>query len=566
MPRGSAFSGRERGWAVDTPVLVASVALNLLTLATPLAILMIFDRVIPFQSMETLSLLSTALLVVLVLEFGLKWARSTVLTHAAEKAAIGNNATFLSRVLNANPITFSKTSPAVHLERHAAIARLREHYSGQNQALAIDLPFGFLLVAMIGLIGGWLLVVPLATLAIIAVVAVAIKSAQSRIFATRKSLDARRYAFLAEVLGNMATVKSNTMERQMTRRFELLQDQTVDNSQRLILSSGFSQSMGVIISQMSVAGVAIVGAYLVVINMIGIAELAACMLLNGRAIQPSLKLLTFWVQSEGLAQSHAKLAELPGDGIQPRPPRVGEIFRGRVELCGLVLRHPRDETRMTRPLTTTIAPGSVLRIDPQENWMVQALYDVLGGHSDPVAGRALLDGYLAKDSLSRRGAGGVAFLEQRPAIFSGTLIDNISAFGPADQARRAKQIAQALRLEKRVNRLPLGYNTPLGSGGVFEKDPANRQLISLVRALSLTPKVLFLNEPTAMLERPERDALCAYLATLENRPTIVVASPDPRFARLADATLPVSGQSDIVEDWLADAEKERLPNVLRGAA
>ncbi|MFK7744266.1 MAG: ABC transporter transmembrane domain-containing protein [Roseobacter sp.] len=547
------WKGRNTGLAIDGPILAASLTLNLLSLLTPLAILLIFDRVIPFQSFDTLTLLTLLLCVAAGMELVLRWTRSTVLNVAAERAAVHNHMRFLNLVTSANVREFAKSPPTLHFEHYGAVGRLRDHFSGQNQALAIDIPFTAVFFLMIGFIGGWLVVVPLVCLLAVVAFAAVMKSAQGTIFDKRKTYDERRYAFLSEVLSKIATVKSNTMERQMTRRFELLQDQTVVTSHKLILLSGFAQSFGSIVSQFSIAGIGLFGAYLVIAGAIGMAELAACMMLNGRIIQPLTRLITLWVQAEMLSVSRRKLSEM--EVLKPRYENRDPIqpMRGEIVLRKAVLAN----TVHTVPVSKVISSGKTILVDSDFDWAMPALIDALSGQVSLKSGSILIDGLMPEDRMTERGALGLVVLERSPALFTGTVLDNISAFGDAQQVERAIHFARVLGLERRVFRLPSGYLTELNTNSVFEKDQVNQQLIALVRVLAMQPKIILMHEPTSVLETAEREALTKCLSDLSPRPTIIMASPDPRMKRLADEVLPiVSSNKDTMAEWQADADAD----------
>ena len=551
------FNGRSSGVLIDTPVLAASLALNILSMLTPIVILLIFSRVIPFQSTATLQMLTLAMLVAATMELLLRWSRSVLLHSAAENAAVENNQTFLRNVLRANTTAFAGESKAVHLERYAAVARLRDHYSGQNQTLVIDLPFTAIFIVMVGLVGGWLVLVPLGTLFGVLIFAAMFKTSQSKIFEDRKLLDARRYAFLSEVFAKMATVKANTMERQMTRRFELLEDQTVESSHKLIRFVGFAQSYGAVFSQCAVGAMGILGAYLVIQQTIGIAELAACMLLNGRITQPLMRVMTVWVQSESLAMAKSKLADISKIPTSHDHKIQREVLDGELEVVDVAMTHPYSDEQLLAGLSFKAAAGRTLLLDGTNTWAVAALFDAISGQRSVDTGRILIDGFDQEDISAKKGQGGLVVLEENPAILAGTLLQNMSAFGDAERIERAKNIAAQLGLEKRIHRLPLGYNTVVNQGSAFDRDPVNRQLIALVRCLSLQPKILLMNEPTAILDTPEREALSACLQALDPRPTLVIRSPDPRMKRLADASIDLSTikPSDL-QMWEQDAKDD----------
>ncbi|CUH78588.1 Alpha-hemolysin translocation ATP-binding protein HlyB [Tritonibacter multivorans] len=557
------FLGRVKKKRRDIPLGAASFSLNILSLLMPISILLIFDRVIPFQSTETLRMLTLVLLVGAAMELVLRWARSVLLNISAEEAAISNYQHFMHKVVSANTVSFSSAPRSCYFERFIAVSQLRDHHSGQNQTLAIDMPFTLLFAVMIGLIGGPLVLVPLGAFCVALTFTFFMKRAQWTLFSARKTVDGRRYAFLAELLTNMATIKSNRMERQMTRRFEMLEEQTVGISQRLIQFSGLSQNFGAVFSQLTVASMGLFGAFLVIRGTIGIAELAACMLLNGRIIQPLTKLMTLWVQSENVAVSRAKLEEMDAiESILPPATQLSPIM-GSIAFSNVSMARLNRSGMAFEGADFTIDPGTTLLVEAKNPWMVRAFIEGLAGQRAPTDGKITIDGCTAKDRVTQRGRKALVVLENEPAILGGSLLENLAAFGDAEQVERAKYFAAQLGLEKRIHRLPKGYNTKLNTGTTFEKDPVNRQLIALTRALALEPHILVMHEPTAVLDTAERDALSQCLATLSPRPTLIMASPDPRMRRLADRTVTLELSEDA---WHQDADAAMTLKLQQGAA
>ncbi|NOD36504.1 MULTISPECIES: ABC transporter transmembrane domain-containing protein [unclassified Ruegeria] len=551
------FRGRDSSLATKVPILAASLSLNTAALIMPITILLIFDRVIPFKSVETLRMLTLILLVSVSIELALRWSRATLLNITSQSAAVSNYRRFINQILHANPVVFSRQANSNYLDRFSAIAQLRDHNAGQNYALLIDLPFTLVFAVMVALIGGWLVLVPIIGLIAVTVFSLMIKRAQWALFDRRKTLDNRRYAFLSEVLSGGQTVKANRMERQMTRRFEMLEDQTVDVSHQLIRFSGLAQSFGAVFGQVSVAAMGLLGAYLVIKQQIGIAEMAACMLLNGRIVQPLTKLLTLWVQSENVAFSWRKLREIDALETVPAVTKTPTPTEGRITIKGL---KPDQEGAKTMALDTlTILPGQVALVTGPTRRQISAFYDSVTGRTTLHSEEAYVDEIHSRSLISWRGHDAIVVLEENPAILSGTLLQNLSAFGDEKQIARAKDLVCQLGLDLRINRLPTGYNTVLGSGSSFEDDPINRQLIALVRVLALRPKILIMSEPTSVLDTTERDAFAACLAKLPDRPTILMDSPDPRMQRLADLRIQLAPQAgDNVADWVSDAQADQI--------
>lgn len=555
---------------LGVPVLAATLALNLLALALPLVVLQIFDRVIPFQATETLFFLFVGMCVVALFEFSLKWARIVLLSDVGEVFDQSLSQRFMQSTLNAEPEAFAKVTPASHLDRFGAISQLRTYYSGQGRILAIDLPFAALFVAMIGLIGGWLVLVPLASIAILLVFKTVLKHAQASVFEERKKLDDRRYSFLVEILSQIKTLKANAMEPQIKRRYELLQDQTVEISQKVIRFSGFSQSFGALFSQMAVVAMGLFGGYLIIIGTLGIAELAACMLLNGRTVQPMLKTLNLWVQSENLAASRAKLDEtfaMPARHTAPKQPKALE---GHICLKDLTLKHPTRDGFLFRDVNIDLAANQNLAVLGQGGTGKSTLMKLILGEIEPSQGEVLIDGIPAVELTHARGSKGIGYIDHQPVVFTGTVLNNISAFGDGETIRRALAYSERIGLDKVLHRLPLGYNTLTQDSPALTNNQAALLGISLVRVLALEPKILLVNDVTSTMDTATREGFLSLLDEIQHHTTLVISSTDEKLLSFAETTLDLgrSGNQDVdawVEDQRADSQAAKEATTIAAA-
>ncbi|WP_299846463.1 ABC transporter transmembrane domain-containing protein [uncultured Roseovarius sp.] len=553
-----------QGFPINPPrigctTLAATLSLNLLALALPLVVLQVFDRVIPFEAVETLFFLFLGLCVVVVLEFILKWSRAILLGSQAEQFEINLYEQFVDATLNADPEEFRQTTPAAHLDRLGAISQLRAHYGGQARILSVDLPFTTIFIALIGLIGGWLVVVPLTSIVLLLVFKTALNKAQSTVFDKRKTLDSRRYSFLVEVLSQIRTLKANTMEPQMQRRYELLQKQTADISHNVILFSGFSQTFGALFSQMAVAGMGLLGGYLVVSQHIGIAELAACMLLNGRTVQPMLKALNIWAQSESLAMAKAKITEAYALPQRPSAPEITRELKGNITFENLALKHPERDEYLFQRISGEIGPGKCLALNGNSGSGKSSFMKLFLAELTPSEGELLIDGYLPKQISDVRGRGGIVYCDQSPVIFAGTVLENISAFGDGDAIENALKLSEMMGLEKILHRLPMGYNTPVHESQALMSNQNFLQGVTLVRALALRPTILLLNNISAAIDDATNAALSATLCDLKSQTTIVMAGADGPLTQIADAQILLdSEKSRMTREWAEDlAEDQR---------
>ncbi len=531
---------------VGFPVLLATLGLSLLALALPLVLLQVFDRVIPNNSHATLDVLFLGLLVVLVLDFAFKVCRSVILGAQGQAYEVALTRAAVGRILQADPEVFGQGRAGSHVDRQEAIATLRDFGSGQARLLHIDIPFTCLFIGMIHLIGGWLVLVPLGCVAALLIFRAVMRRAQAPALGERRAVNERRYSFLHEFLSQIVTVKALGMEQQMLRRYELLQDQSVEANRKLTIVAQVSQSFGAVLSQAAVAAMALLGGYLAMVGTIGIAELAACMLLNGRTIQPMLKLLGIWVQVEAVGESRRQLSDL-FEMPQRTARRPSLPMRGAIALRDI--RVPMDEGGTTAALSLDLAPGETLAIPDGDGVARAALFQILLGERAPVSGEALLDDLPVRTTLEARGRDALVYVDSQPVIFDGSILENLSLFGDGMAQKDVRTVARAIGLEDDIHLLPLGYDTHLSSQTGLTKGWLQR--ISLTRALALKPRVLLLDEPNTALDHRSESAILAQLRLLKGTTTMVIASPRPSWLALADHTLYLAAPRPDVEEWRA---------------
>ena len=114
----------------------------------------------------------------------------------------------------------------------------------------------------------------------------------------------------------------------------------------------------------------------------------------------------------------------------------------------------------------------------------------------------------------------MAFVQQDPFIFAGSIADNI-AFGASLSAAEIEQAARAAGLHDFASSLPQAYGTLLGERGV-NLSTGQRQLLALARALVRQPSVLILDEATANIDSRSEQEIQRVLLGLRGRLSLIV--------------------------------------------
>ena len=160
----------------------------------------------------------------------------------------------------------------------------------------------------------------------------------------------------------------------------------------------------------------------------------------------------------------------------------------------------------------------------------------------PDSGRILIDAtdmaHVSPHSLRRQ----MGVVPQDAQLFTGTVRENILIGNPGLDLERVVAVSKLVGAHDFIQRLPKGYDTPLGErgGGL---SAGQRQLLCIARALIRNPPVLIFDEPTSALDATSEAWLLRHLQRLaENRTTIIITHRPGPLAIADKVIILVSGE------------------------
>jgi ATP-binding cassette, subfamily B, bacterial len=191
-----------------------------------------------------------------------------------------------------------------------------------------------------------------------------------------------------------------------------------------------------------------------------------------------------------------------------------------------------------------IAPGEKVAIVGRTGAGKSTLASLALRFFDPQQGRVTLDGHdlrgVTLGSLRRE----VTLLLQEPLVFHTTVWENI-AFGAEVPFEKIRAAARQAEAEEFILRLPEGYDTVLGEGGV-DLSGGQRQRLALARALLRDTPVVVLDEPTSSLDLATEALVWRNVMDLFRGKTALIIAHRLSTARVADRVV-VLDDGHIVE-------------------
>jgi ATP-binding cassette subfamily B protein len=159
---------------------------------------------------------------------------------------------------------------------------------------------------------------------------------------------------------------------------------------------------------------------------------------------------------------------------------------------------------------------------------------------DPDEGSIEVDGRDLRSLDLRSIRGRMSLVPQEPAIFHGSLRDNITIGSPGVGDAAVRGAARLAQLDEFVVRLPAGYDTPVGEGGVLLSGGQRRRL-AIARALVREAPVLLLDEPTSGLDVESEALVMSAIRDASAGRTVVVVTHRLGLAEAADQVAVLRG-------------------------
>jgi len=226
----------------------------------------------------------------------------------------------------------------------------------------------------------------------------------------------------------------------------------------------------------------------------------------------------------GAAGRVFELLETPPSVAEPaRPVALPAPVRGRVALEGVRFRYGPELADVLHDVSLDMAPGEIVALVGRSGAGKTTIASLVPRFWDATAGHVTLDGVDVRELALADLRGAIGIVPQEPALFSGTIRDNVAYARPDATAAEVEAAARAAHAHEFIVRLPQGYDTPVGERGV-KLSGGQRQRIAIARVFLKDPVVVILDEATSALDSESEQLVEQALEELlEGRTTIIIA-------------------------------------------
>jgi len=257
------------------------------------------------------------------------------------------------------------------------------------------------------------------------------------------------------------------------------------------------------------------------------------------------------------AQRALDILDQPAPEAGPRPdtpsPDTADLRTQPVTLTGVALRYPGRDAAALDGVSLTISPGDRVVLTGPSGAGKSSLLALLLRFCEPTAGRIDVGGADLDTIPVRSWRDQIAWVPQRPYLFTGTVAENIALGAPDATPAAVRRAARLAGAEEFIDALPGGFSAHLPERGLI-LSAGQRQRVALARAFLRDAPLVLLDEPTAHLDPVGARQIMTVLETLMAGRTVILVShgtghaevPVSRVLRLDHGTLVPAGQAAVL--------------------
>ncbi|MFD1612631.1 ATP-binding cassette domain-containing protein [Sphingomonas tabacisoli] len=537
---------------------VATIVANIITLATSLYSMQIYDRVIPRAGYSTLWVLTIGVLVALFLDFALRTTRALMIERESARIDHDVSEYFFARAqaVRLDARTGGVGTMAAQLR---GLEQVRAMMSSGSLFLLADLPFALFFVLVIFGLGGALALVPLVSLPIALGIAWGLARLIRKDTQRAQISGNLKNGLLVESIDAAETIKANRGGWQMLSRWNRLIEEIHASEDPVKRWTSTAGSIFSTLQQIAYVALIAFGAIAVTYGKMTTGGLIACAIIAGRVNGPLVTQLPSLIVQWGYARASLKMLDnilaLPMDedpdvqGLRP------SAINGALRLEGVRFAYPGAREGVDLPVLE-IREGERVAIIGGIGSGKTTLLRLLAGLYRPQAGRVMIGSLdaaqLAPDVLRQH----IGYLAQDYRLVNGTLRENLllGLSNPGDDA--VMKAVQASGLMQLVSGHPRGLDLPIFEGG-RGLSGGQRTLVGLTRLLLAKPPVLLLDEPTANLDDAvEGMALGAVAGQLAPNSTLIVVTHKLRLLSLVNRVIVMANGKVVLDGPTGEVVKK----------
>ncbi|TVQ82809.1 MAG: type I secretion system permease/ATPase [Micavibrio sp.] len=516
-------------------VMLAAVMINIFALASPLFIMNVYDRVIPNNAFESLWVLAAGVAIVFIFDFLLKNLRAFFLDAAGRKADNTISARIFEQMLGMKMAGRPPSAGAL-ASNMREFETIRDFFTSATVVTLIDLPFIFLFLLLIFMIGGNVVLVPALLVPIVLVIGWLLQKPLNRVIEKSMQEGGHKSSLIFETLSGLETIKVQAAEGYIQRKWEEIAELASETNMEARRIAAFGVNFAAFAAHLSTVGIVVYGTYLISAGEMSIGALIACVILSGRVMAPLGQVAGLLTKLGQSKEALARLEELMAVPVERPEKQVfisRPVIQGHIAFKDVTFRYPGQTTPALRNVSFEIAPGDHIGVIGAVGSGKTTLERLILNLYQPESGSVQIDGTDVRQIDPADLRRNIGVVQQFPYLFYGTVRENITLGHetvPDSVVLRAAEMAGVMSF---LRESEAGLDSQVGERGELLSG-GQRQAIAIARALLYDPPVILMDEPTASIDPGSERRLYRHLVEVCKDKTVMLITHKSSVLGLVD--------------------------------
>lgn len=507
-------------------VLLASLILDLLGLASPVFTQTIVDKVLVHQNVSMLNIILGGMLIIGLFQMTTGLLRQYLLIHISNKLSLRMSSDLFNQIMKLSMRYFRSRKIGDLLTRFRDNVKIRNILTGAAISTLLDSVMVFVYLGLMfyynaKLTGAALIFIPMFVLLTLIFTPI-LKRNNQRMFEKQ----AVSQSALIESIKSIETIKTCTAEMSTRWKYDNLLVQNVNTAFHGAKLNMVMGSISTTLKTLSNTFILWYGAHLVINAEMTVGQLMAFQSLIGMVMAPIMGLIGMWQTLQDALLSLQRLNDIYSAEPEQDPkqqlihlPRI----RGNIKFENASFRYNPDDKNILTNIKLEVQPGQTLAIVGRSGSGKTTLVSLLQRFYLPTEGRILVDGHdiAMIDVQSLRSQIGMVLQEN--TIFTGTIRENISTADTEASLDRVIDAAKLANAHDFITSFPMGYETVVGEIGI-NLSGGQKQRVAIARALLSDPRIIIFDEATSSLDTESEKAIQENMeAVLKDRTALIIA-------------------------------------------
>lgn len=516
-------------------IFLVNIIYNLLGISIPIFIMIIYDKIIPSESISMLFNFSLGIWIVILFMYVISLFKNKMIAYMATRLDKTVAFTVIKHILDLPPTYVENSTLNNQIARIKDFDVVCDFFSSPIAMLLFELPISVMFLIVIMFMGGWLMSIPVILIAIFFGVFIAGRALIGEIIKLQTQDGAVKQSFLMETFVHMRWLKTSGSIHYCIKQFDNMLINIAKYGFKSHIINHVLQAVADCLMLLSAITVMGFGALLAIDNKLSTGALIAIMLLTWKVVDPLKSFIISLPIIEQVINSIKQINHLINIPVEVKRTDLVKIFDvNSIELQRVSFRYSWQENPSLLGVSFNAEPDKITCVVGKNGSGKSTIMKLILALNHVQSGIVKINNMNINqiDPISLRKS--IAYMPQVNNLFFGTVKQNLLFANPLATTVEIKRAAMLAGIHEDIMQLKNNYDTSLGDQSILKLSSSFTQKLVLARAYLKDAKTFIFDNPCLLVDRVEEQKFLDALQYLKRNRIILITTSKLSLLEIAD--------------------------------